>query len=189
MFLFILNLAEKVASHYVPSDSKEAPIFDSCVETDEQTEKAPKTSKEVLPVDLDAKVSAETPLVGPLEDANLGMSSGRLDNAAAAKEDSPMISALAAENDPVEDAATHGRSTNFFILMTLLKIQPLKESIPLSCRNMSIISQQFPSRTLWNRRSRMVCRRWNRVGMSLTIPCQSWKLDNYWKHRSPMSRS
>jgi hypothetical protein len=187
MVLFNVNLAEEVASHTVPSDSKEPPTFDSGMETDEATENAPKA---LLSVDL-PNLPAGTPLVGPSEDAtaaDIDMSSGYLDNAVAPKEDTPSISALTAENFPVEaSAATHGRSTNFFIQMMFLKFQLLKEILR---RNMSITSRRFPPQKLWNRTSRMVRRRWNHIGTSLTIPyCQSSRLNNHWRYQSPRSRS
>jgi len=120
--LFNVNLAEEVTSHTVASDSQAPPTFDS---GDEATENAPKTLEEVPSVDL-PNLPAETPLVGPSEDAttaDIDMSSGRLDNAVAPKEGTPSISALITENVPVEaSAAAHGRSTNFFIQMMLLKI-------------------------------------------------------------------
>lgn len=161
--LFNVNLAEEVSSHIVSSDSNAPPTFVSGMEIDEATENAPKTLEEAPSVDF-PNLPAETPLVGPSEDAttaDIDMSSGRLDNAVASKEDAPSISALTTENVSVEEssAATHGMSTNFFIQMMLLKIQLLKESIPLSRRNMSVISRRFPLRKLWNRTSRMVCRR------------------------------
>ena len=123
--LFNVNLAEEVTSHIVSSDSNAPPTFVSGMETDEATENAPKTLEEVLSVDL-PNLPAETPLVGPSEDAttaDIDMSSGRFDNAVASKEDAPSISALTTENVSVEEssAPTHGMSTNFFIQMMLLK--------------------------------------------------------------------
>ena len=114
--LFNVNLAEEVVSHTVPSDSIAPPTFDTSMETDEATENAPEISGEVLSVDL-PNLSAEIPLVGPLEDAttaDLDMSSGHLDNVVAPKEDTPTISAFT-ENGPVEESSadTHGKSTGF----------------------------------------------------------------------------
>jgi len=86
-------------------------------------------------------ISPDTPLIGSSEDAttvDVAMSSEHL-KAVAPEEDAPVISALIAEDSPVEESSTasHGRSKNVFIQIELLKIQLLKESIPLLWRNMS----------------------------------------------------
>jgi len=82
-----------------------------------------------------------TPLAGPSEDATTADVDMPTEyrEAIAPEEDTPAISALTAENVEEFSAAIPGRSTNIFIYIKLLKIQLLKESIPLLWRNMSLL--------------------------------------------------